>query len=111
MTAPVDVARLRELLEKATPGEWYVHDGNRIHSRTDGRNCSVTNTERAEARGNLALIAELRNQAPALLSELDRLRKVEAAARHALTSLEADRELEQSRAADVLRAALAGAAT
>jgi hypothetical protein len=72
-----DTERLRELLGKATPPPWKafgtaVHVGRPNTTESDGKPAwggfDLRHTPRAEA--NAALIAELRNQAPALLDAL-----------------------------------------
>lgn len=57
--APVDIARLRELLAKATPGHWFEH-WFRSHIPV--------------SKSDADFIATIRNEAPALLDEVERLR-------------------------------------
>lgn len=76
--APVDIARLRELLAKATPGPW-------IKDRVITPSLVYWTVESETADGQISevecihepdatLIAALRNEAPALLDEVTELR-------------------------------------
>jgi len=106
-----DLAKLRELLEKATKGNWAVHPqfariipaehigrliGCAADSATDFATyaqeiCAMHQPDRhrpeSETVANAELIAALRNEAPALLDEVEKLR---AALRHAIATLERD---------------------
>lgn len=72
---------LRELLAKATPGEWrQVDDMPYLHAFTPGQretnHWNVPCVGRFDhGTGNLEFIAAAHNQMPALLDELDRLRE------------------------------------
>lgn len=87
---PVDIARLRELLAKATPGPWGVERTDKdnwigpMRRSGDGKVAEIVcDTDRnglypeylQRNDANADLIAALRNAAPALLDELERLRK------------------------------------
>jgi hypothetical protein len=84
----IDIAKLRELLEKATPGPWL--NGERIfpedncialqdeehadiYRATEHGNCNVACA--TFDAGDADLVVALRNVAPELLDELERLRK------------------------------------
>lgn len=92
-----DLAKLRELLEKATKGNWAVHKDNAVivpeahllrplggHSdpaidlaRYAQEICAMFHPSRrptGETRANAELIAALRNEAPTLLDEVEALR-------------------------------------
>lgn len=93
-----DLAKLRELLEKATKGNWAVHPqfariipaehigrliGCAADSATDFATyaqeiCAMHQPDRhrpeSETVANAELIAALRNEAPALLAEVEKLR-------------------------------------
>lgn len=77
---PVDIARLRELLAKATPGPWDTHDmegSNNTRLFYVGYYIgSIGNSDAPKVQNEIDadLIAALRNDAPALLDELERLR-------------------------------------
>ncbi len=81
MTHPKPFARLRELLEKATPGPWksdYCGDvwTEAIENPKDiqdyeGRWKSIMSTRTGPDNGDAELICELRNNAEKLLEALD----------------------------------------
>lgn len=79
-TAPVDIARLRELLAKATPGPWKsLDDPDGLHQLWTDRSFTLDqliarSCFKPASKQNTDLIAALRNEAPALLDELERLR-------------------------------------
>ena len=70
MTLPETIAEIEALLEKADPTPWNVVPM-----------CSIGSTHQWVPPNEAALIVALVNSAPALLAEIARLRKVEAAAR------------------------------
>jgi len=83
-----DLAKLRELLEKATKGPWESnHHG--VFSEYGYMVCNVSATtgKYESEHHNRNLIAALRNEAPALLDEVEAMR---AALRHAIATLERD---------------------
>ena len=78
-----DIAKLRELLAKATPGpwgfdsynvfrEWPDDDYERIFTSDGGYRSSNGRNQENDA----AFVAELRNNAEAILDELEALRRV-----------------------------------
>lgn len=68
MSDQIDIERLRELLAKATPEPWETHPGGSMV--WDGSKLIIPVVYLSDG----ALIVELRNQAPALLDELERLK-------------------------------------
>jgi len=72
----IDTQKLRELLEKATPGPWdsmtYRNGSPRVGH---GPNCTVADVywpaDGGDAQVNATLIAETRNALPALLDHID----------------------------------------
>lgn len=91
---PPDIAALRALSEAATAGPWH-HGENLwacVTSKPDGhgRVLATASCSRGEnARADAALIAAARNALPGLLDEVERLRRIESAARARLDA-EAD---------------------
>lgn len=97
MTAPVDTTRLRELLAKATPGEWDIAEVDwaglefSIHAPTGciaGGLVEYGAFSVEQARINAALIVALRNAAPALLDELEALRHEAQSSRGLIASFQ-----------------------
>lgn len=75
MIKPEIIARLRELLEKATPGEWEACE--EAIGAINGPDCLVALIAMHQGSVNetdAALIAESRNALPGLLDEIERLR-------------------------------------
>lgn len=94
-----DLAKLRELLEKATKGPWTLlpaeegKDYMRLRGTAPGHKYKIANIHDAnypnpvsrdvtEAQANAELIAALRNEAPALLDEVEALRTKLSEAEH-----------------------------
>lgn len=78
----LDLTRLRELHEKATPAPWFVSDTD-SQWIVDDYGDAIADTEESRSSWtpshDAALIAETRNALPALLAEVDRLtRQVDA---------------------------------
>ena len=75
----IDIAHLRGLLEKATPGPWIANGTTwvQIVNRTGASLLG----DGVYARPNAELCAELRNSAEAMLDEIERGRRIEAAAK------------------------------
>lgn len=74
MTDDIDIAALRELLAKATPGPWQAWDrgiGWEVHDASKNEINSGFRETFSEA--DAALIAALRNAAPALLDRIETL--------------------------------------
>lgn len=72
---PLDLDALTALLDAATPGPWEVHDHvivettwGDLHLDVAGTSFSDTDTHSMQDRANAALIAALRNAAPALIA-------------------------------------------
>lgn len=77
MTTPPNLSRLRELLEKATPGTWMAAPfssvvGRGIVSTHEGRMIGQI-VEHEDAPGNAALIVAAVNALPDLLTQLESL--------------------------------------
>jgi hypothetical protein len=101
MSPTPDTKRLRELLAKATPGPWraerigeeesLVHapeSAEQLAKRRDvGHACVFCDSHHA---ANAELIAAAVNALPALLDEIDRLRRVAEAAREQAPALNSD---------------------
>lgn len=93
----VDTKRLRERLAAATPGPWrYLVDDATVDGMIDGivdgdgddivkTDCGIYPPRLEDAQ----LIAALRNEAPALLDELEKLRAVQESELDRLRRLEA----------------------
>lgn len=83
---PEELAELRELCEKATPGPWevdrvactHVQSGRRGVASTGGYSTNLEDWEKVkdENEDNAKLIAASRTALPRLLDEVERLRKV-----------------------------------
>ena len=81
---PVDVAALRAKLDAATPGPWSARLGRLGDGSPRSEECQIANAlvgalivtqdGSDEGRANVDLIVALRNAAPALLDEVERLR-------------------------------------
>jgi hypothetical protein len=94
MTDRTDIARLRGLLERATKGRWYALLKSRgltgVHVEVpEGYGVKIYHADLApdavpeqheRQKADAALVAEAVNALPALLAELERLRRVEVAA-------------------------------
>jgi len=71
-----DLARLRALIAEATPGPWYAR-GDNVVDDADQECAGIIATVTCEPHEpDAILITEMRNQLPALLDELERLRAV-----------------------------------
>ena len=73
----IDIAALRALLEKATPGKAEAFTDQHGVARVDVQGCPYTTYAQADPESDLAdavVDAMLRNLAPALLDEIERLR-------------------------------------
>lgn len=96
MTAPDVIARLRELLTKATPGPWEAGEST-FGAAIGGHGITVASVSGRgrdrPAMADAALIVDAVNALPALLDERDRLLAVVEAARALDESLFAYREL------------------
>jgi len=78
---------LRALLAAATPGPWMAGEGDpeSILSTVNWHCLAQANDALPNMRDNAALIVALRNTAPALLAEVERLGKFEAMVKAAPT--------------------------
>ena len=80
----LDLDAIRRAMEAASPGPW-VAEGRYVTDSTDCVYvCEVGNIGNPCVRRDRDLIVLLRNSAPALLAEIERLRRIEAAARDVL---------------------------
>jgi hypothetical protein len=107
MSSEIDIPRLRELLAKATQGPWEQGTGERcgeVWSSRTMRSVAVV-IHAFDNSVDARLIAEGINALPALLDEVERLRRVEAAAREVVAARYPDEEHD---AREALKAALKG---
>jgi hypothetical protein len=77
MADPIDLDHLRRLLDSATPGPWEA-DRHDLYRLLDAEGEAVVD---AWSVSDVALIAALVSDAPALLDEVERLRAEVASAR------------------------------
>lgn len=111
-TMTTDTDKLREILTKATPGEWRATPfssvvGCPITSQPDPKKNTVIlagvhgafrDDYRAEVEANASAIVALHNAAPTLLDELDRLRAELSEERHAHNKTQFDLAQAQAKA-------------
>ena len=74
MAEPLDLERLRELLAKATPGPWRVHEGTQPWNGSlvaDGEDKDGPTVTLILGRANNDLIVAIVNAAPTLLRRLE----------------------------------------
>ena len=97
VSASIDTAALRALLDKGTPGRWIAgaarEDGTaQVYCPNRGPMRVIVPVAETEPH-NAALISALRNAAPTLLDEVDRLREALAGERRHLLADEERRKL------------------
>jgi hypothetical protein len=90
MTQPLDLAPIQDREQAATPGPWW-NDGHEIYrgepgdtSRWIGETCNIDNLPASDANG--AFLAGARQDVPALLAEVTRLRAENADAQARITA-------------------------
>lgn len=102
------LAELLALHEAATPGKWRATDAAEIMGTLNGYGVSIAMTRDKLGR-DARLIVAARNALPALLDEIARLRRIEAAAREHMQDEPRVGPREHVEAFDRLHAALDGA--